>query len=247
MNIKDKTLELDLVQILKILWGKAWIIVISALITAAIAFSYTYFFIPPKYEAEVKLYVNNSSISVGNVGVSISSSDLTAAQKLVETYVVILKTRTTLNDVIKESGIDMSYGQLSQRISAGAVNSTEVFRVVVWDYDPYQAENIANTIARILPDKIASIVDGSSVKIVDTAVVPTQRSSPSYSRNTIIGFIVGVLLSAALILLKKYSDPYIKSEEYITQTFDIPLLAVIPKVNNNSYGKNRYYRREKTQ
>lgn len=237
---KEKIVDIDILQILKTLWEKAWAIILSAAIFAGAAFLWTYYLIQPKYEADVMFYVNNTSISVGNVGVSISSSDLTAAQKLVNTYVVILKTRMTLDDVIKESGVDMSYSELSGHISAKAVNSTEVFKVVVWDHDPYQAENIANTIARILPDKIASVVDGSSVKIVETAVVPTHRSSPSYSRNTMIGFLIGAVLAMIIILIAKYSDPYIKNEEYITQNYDLPLLAVIPKVRNDSDGKYSY-------
>lgn len=244
---KEKIIDADILQILKTLWEKAWAIFLAAVLFAGAAFLWTYYLIQPKYEADVMFYVNNTSISVGNVGVSISSSDLTAAQKLVNTYVVILKTRMTLDDVIKESGIDMSYSELSGHISAKAVNSTEVFKVVVWDHDPYQAENIANTIARILPDKIASVVDGSSVKIVETAVVPTHRSSPSYSRNTLIGFFIGAAVAVAIILIVKYSDPYIKNEEYISQSYDLPLLAVIPKVRNDSDGKyssGRYYYRK---
>lgn len=244
---KEKIIEIDIIQLLGILWKKAWLIILSALIFAGAAFSWTYYLIQPKYEASVMFYVNNTSISVGNVGVSISSSDLSAAQKLVNTYVVILKTRMTLDDVIKESGVDMTASELSGHISASAVNSTEIFRVTVWDHDPYQAENVANTIARVLPDKIASVVDGSSVKIVDTAVVPTHRSSPSYSRNTIIGFIIGAVISMVIILIVKYSDPYIKNEDYVAQNFDLPLLAVIPRVRNDSDGKyssNRYYYRK---
>lgn len=49
------------------------------------------------------MYVNNSSISVGSTQVNLS--DLTAAQSLVETYMVILKTRGTLEEVIKEAPV----------------------------------------------------------------------------------------------------------------------------------------------
>lgn len=226
--------------ILKELVRKAWIIILCAVIFASAAFAWTYYMVKPTYEANVKMYVNNASISVGSVGVSISSSDITAAQKLVNTYIEILKTRNTLNDVIREADLDMTYTELASRVSASSVNSTEVFKVVVWDYDPYRAETIANTIARILPDKIASIVEGSSVKIVDTAVVPTHRSSPNYSKNTMVGFILGAVTAVALILLKKFSDPYIKSEEYLSQTYGLPLLAVLPRVRSNTDRYGRY-------
>ena len=46
------------------------------------------------------MYVNNSSINVGSTQVDLS--DLSAAQSLVETYIVILKTRGTLEQVIEQ-------------------------------------------------------------------------------------------------------------------------------------------------
>lgn len=50
-------------------------------------------------------------------------------------------------------------------VQAEAVNSTEVFSIDVTSPDPQEAELIANAIADILPDRIADIVEGSSVKI----------------------------------------------------------------------------------
>ena len=108
------------------------------------------------------MYVNNSSISVGSTQVNLS--DLTAAQSLVETYMVILKTRGTLEEVIKEANLPYDYEQLSGMIEAGAVNSTEVFSISVTSASPEEAEKIANTIAELLPNRIADIVEGSSVR-----------------------------------------------------------------------------------
>ena len=69
------------------------------------------------------------------------------------------------------------------------MNSTEVFSIEVTSADPQEAEKIANTIAELLPDRIAEIVDGSSVRIVDYAIVPSHKSSPSLSRYTMLGMV----------------------------------------------------------
>ena len=126
-------------------------------------------------------------------------------------------------------------------ISASAVNSTEVFEIVVTSTNPAEAEKIANTIADVLPDKIADIVAGSDVRIVDYAVVPSHRSSPSYTRNTAIGMLLGAVVSAALIILAYLFDENIHTEEYLTQTYpDIPLLAVIPDMTETKQ-RSGYY------
>ena len=126
-------------------------------------------------------------------------------------------------------------------ISASAVNSTEVLEIVVTDTDPQEAEKIANTVVNILPDKITEIVVGSDVRIVDYAVVPASRSSPNYTKNTAIGILVGIALSAGFIIITTILDDEIHSEDYLTQAYpDIPLLAVIPDMTSNKQ-RSGYY------
>ena len=221
--------EIDLRELFGALLRRWWAIVLAILIAGSAAFGYTYFLVDPLYQSSTLLYVNNSDISVGSTSFSISNADLTAAQKLVDTYVVILKSRTALNAVIEEADLDYTYEELEKMISASAVNSTEVFEIVVTSKSPAEAEKIANTIADVLPDKIADIVVGSDVRIVDYAVVPSHRSSPSYTRNTAIGMLIGAVLSAGIVILAYLFDENIRSEDYLTQTYpDIPLLTVIP-------------------
>jgi predicted outer membrane lipoprotein len=72
---------------------------------------------------------------------------------------------------------------------------------------------------------------------VDYAVVPSTRTSPSYTKNTAVGGILGIVLAAAFIILQYLLDENIHSEDYLTQTYpDIPLLAVVPDMTE---GKNR--------
>lgn len=237
-NNKDQDfIEIDLGQIFKAMAKKLWLIIVSILICASIAFGYTYKFIKPQYQASTYMYVNNSSLSIGST--SISLSDLTAAQGLVSTYLVILDTRNTLNEVIKEAHLDYTYEELKGMISAEAVKSTEIFSITVTDNDPKEATLIANTIAKVLPSKIATVVDGSSVRVVDKAVVPIEKSSPSYARNTAIGIAIGLLISIIFIIIKELSDDRIHSENELIQYYDYPVLAVIPIMISNENDINK--------
>ena len=248
-NQKNTEVTIDLIEVARVLLRRWWIIVLSTLIFGLAALGYTRFFIDPLYKASTLMYVNNSDISLGSTSFTISNADLTAAQKLVNTYVVILKSRMALNEIIEESGVDYTYEQLKSMISAASVNSTEIFQIVVTSKSPEEAELIANTIAEVLPDKISAIVSGSDVRIVDYAVIPAHRSSPSYTRNTAIGLLLGFLLSAAAIIITYMLDENIRSEDYLTSTYtDIPLLAVIPdmigtkQLSGGYYGYGSYYK-----
>ena len=106
MNRDNEYIQIDLVKIANGLLRRFWAILIVMLLCGALLFSCAAFFITPLYESSVLLYVNNSSFSVGATSFSISSSEISAAKSLVETYQVILKTRMTLNDVIKLGALD---------------------------------------------------------------------------------------------------------------------------------------------
>lgn len=240
MNRNEETI--DLLQLAAALWKKAWAIDLTAAVFGIAALLYTVMFIKPLYKAEALMYVNSSNISVGNTKLSISQAELNAAQTLVDTYIVIMNTRTTMEDVIQQSGVPYTYEEMMEKkmVRAAAVNGTEVFAIEVTSTSPKEAELLANTIARILPEKIASIVEGSSARIVDYAVEPAKKDSPSISRNTLLGVLLGIVLSSGVIVVLELLDEQIHDSDYLIQTYDIPVLAVIPDLLSTK-SSNDYY------
>lgn len=244
----DDEIVIDLRELFRALQKKLWAILLAGVVFAGCFLTGTVAFVHPKYTAQTLLYVNSSNISLGGAKVSISASELTAAKSLVDTYVVILKTRTTLNEVIEQSGLDLTYGEVSNMIEAQSVNGTEVFAIKVTSTVPEEAELLANTIGVVLSNKIASIVEGSSARIVDYAVVPSQKSSPSLKNNTIIGFAVGSFLTAALVLIQMLRDDKIRDTNYLKQKYSTPILAVVPDLTfsgGKNYSKYASGKREK--
>ena len=237
---QNEEFEIDLRRLVGALVNKAWLIGIVAAVCAVLAFGYTFFFVTPLYQSSAMFYVNNSSISLGEASVSISSGDISASRGLVKSYIVIMNTRETLNDVIDYAGVDRTYGQVKGMISAAAVDNTEIFRVTVTSPDPEEAEKIASAIAYILPKRISSIIEGTSAKIVDSAVVPSGPSSPSYSKNTVIGFLAGFVLAAAIVVLRELMDISVHSEDDIADSCSYPVLASVPDMEVHGKGGSYY-------
>ncbi len=242
-NGEKDYVEIDLMRLLKAVWHSAWAVILATLVGAVIAFAYVTLAVTPLYQSKVLMYVNNSSINLSTTSVSISSSDISASQSLVDTYAVILSTRTVLNQVIEEAGLDYSYSELVEMIATSSVDSTEVFQVVVTSPDPQEATLIANTIAEVFPDVVSDIVEGSSAKIVDYAVVPSTKSSPSVTRYTMIGALLGFVISVGVIVVLELMDTLIHGEDYlITNYKNIPILASIPDMDIvGSSSKGGYY------
>lgn len=237
---------IDFAHILKTIWSKIWVVITSSILAALIGFIISAFIITPTYSASIMLYVNNSAFSVSDIGFSISSSEITAAQSLARTYTVILKNRTTLERVVEATGLEYDWEELYDMIEAAPVDETEVMGVTVTCENPYEAAKIANGIAEVLPVRISEIVEGSSMEIVDSAIVDKVKVAPSITGFTAIGFILGVLISLIALTIVALLDKTIHDDEYITKNYDFPILAKIPNLVEIDSKKDYYYSRNNT-
>lgn len=234
----------DLAHVVKVVWQHIWAVVIVSLVTAMVGFVLAAFAIKPTYSASIMLYVNNSSFNVGDLGFSISSSELTAAQSLAKTYTVLLKNRTTLERLIDETNVRYSWEDIYDMIESGPVNETEVMQVTVTCHDPYEAARIANGIATVLPQRVTEVIEGASMEVVDSAIVNTEKVAPSITLYTAVGFLVGLLLSVATLIVVALMDNTVHDEEYVIRTFGYPILAQVPNLNDSiskRYGYTEAY------
>lgn len=225
---KDRTyFEVDLMTLLKALWRRVGVILLASVLAGVLGFSAARFLITPQYQASAMMYVNNTR----DASATITNSELSAAQSLVDTYVVILNSRATLAQIRAAANLTCSNEELAKMISATALNSTEVFQVTVTSPDPQEAADIANTITRILPERISSVVEGSSVRVVDSAAVPSKSASPNVRLYAAVGLALGFFVSCAVIILRELFDHLIRSEDYLMQVYpSVPVLAVIPEL-----------------
>lgn len=232
-----ETRTVDLGKIFRLVIKNIWVIALCAILVSGIALGYVAAFVTPTYQAEISMYINNSSNKNGVV----NASDLSVALKLVTTYVNIVKSDSVLDQVIDELGLDLSAAAVRGMLTAEAVDETEMFRVQITHKDPVMAAEIANTIGKIAPKKITEIIDGSSAKIVDMAKVPEKRSSPNYVRTMIVGFFLGAVLSAVFVVTRDFMDVRIKGEEDLAEISDAPVLGIIPDLNPDAKHRGMGY------
>ncbi|MBQ9967407.1 MAG: polysaccharide biosynthesis tyrosine autokinase [Oscillospiraceae bacterium] len=239
MEKNNGFLEVSMWRLVNEVLKKSWMVALAAIVSAVAVCLISAYVITPKYESSAMFYVNNNNFSLGDTSVSITSNDITASKSLVESYIVILDTRNSLNDVIDYAGVDRTYKEVREMLKAEAVNETEIFKVTVTSTDPEEAEKIADAISYILPKRISSIVEGTSAKIVDTAVMPVVPSAPNITTNTLLGFLLGFVIAVAVIVLRELMDVTVRTEEDLTTSCRHPILATVP--NMAATGKGGYY------
>ena len=238
VNNKDYYV-IDILHILRTLLKRAWAILLISVITGVASLLFTVFFIDPKYASSVTLYVNNSTQSTSQ-DQYITSSDLSASMKLVDSYIVILESRTTIEEVIALTGVQRSYDAVKGMISAEAINETEIFRVTVTSTDPEEARIIADGIVKVLPDRIADVILGSSMRPVDGIPSAPKKVSPNVTTNTVVGVLIGFLLSCTFFGILAVLDDTIRNDDQILQISDMPILAKIPDLEQNGSHSRRH-------
>ena len=235
---REQGVEIDLKRLAVVLLNRIWLILLVAAVFAVAALSYAHLFITPTYSASVQLYVNNNYMD----SPGFTSTQISAAQDLAETYMVIMKSRPVLDGVREKTGLNYSDGQLRGMIQAAAVNETEVFRVTVISTDYKHAALIANAVADVLPERISAVVEGSSVRLVEGAIENPNPVGPSYKRYALVGALTGMLLTVSILVALNLMDTRIVSEEYLSKMYsEYPLLAVIPGVEDTRSNYKGYY------
>ena len=223
----DRFVEVDLKEILRVCLRKFWLILLGAVVVGVAVYLYTMFFVTPQYITGASFYVNNSQQSTDSQ--KISSSDLATSQRLVLTYVNIIKSDTVLEKVIAEAGLEMTPSQIRSIMTAESIDDTEMFRVQITHAKPWLAAKIANAIADVAPTEISNILVGSTTKVVDRAKIPSSPSTPNRAQNAILGALVGAMLAVVYVVVRTLMDVRIKCEEDLTAICGVPVLGVIPE------------------
>ncbi|MDO4363090.1 MAG: Wzz/FepE/Etk N-terminal domain-containing protein [Clostridia bacterium] len=230
---ENKDIEIDLGKIFYKMRNKFIYIIIFTIVAAIVSGLITHFCVKPKYSATTKMYVysNTDRISTDS---TITSTELTASQDLVNTYIYILKSDTVLEAVIKDLDLNISPSALRGGISAQQADKTVAFEVTVTATGPKTAARIANSIAKIAPKEIVRVVKAGGVEIIDYAKVPTKPSSPNLSLNITIAALAALFISFVAFFLYELFDTTITSERDVIGEFDIPILGTVPNLENNT-------------
>ena len=231
LDRKKINMQVTLPQLIKLLRKNLLPIIFCTMVAAIIVFGISEFAIEKTYVSTVKLYVFTPSSSAGNANENIN--ELNYAQKVVNTYIEMLETNSFFENVEKTAGVEAPLENFKKMVTFNTLNDTEVFEANVSASSPEQAKKIADAVSSLAPGAIAQFKEGASLKIVDPATYPDKPSSPHVLTNTVLGLLLGLVLSVCWFLLRDSLDLRIKGEEDITEDYNLPILASIPAFNKD--------------
>ncbi len=224
---QTKTTSADYIEISQLfsaLLRKWYLMVIACILGAAIAFSYANFFVTPLYRAKSTMLVDLRT----STEEKLSYERVTIAEKYLQTFASIIKTNTVLEPVIEELDLKESPAALASKISVSAVENTLLIRVNLDYPDKDTALAIVEAIDSIAPQIINEKIAGGQIFEIETPSVSSAPVSPDVLKYTSVGIILGLVVSAGLILLAAIINNKVRSTEDLKRVLDMPVLGVIP-------------------
>ena len=221
---KDEDM-IDLGRLANLIWQHLVVILVVALICGAAGYAYANFGIEPTYSASADMIVNNSQDQQSS---TVTNADLSASTSLVDTYAVILKSHTLLEQVITDLHLDCTYNQLADQISVSAVDNTQVMRITVKAESSEKAMMIVNKIVELAPEAIMNTVIAGSVKTVDAPWTSGKQVEPSRKKYAMLGAVLGLVVSCGVIVVRELLNNTFQTEEDVRKVLGLQVLGVIP-------------------
>ena len=233
-------IEFDLLEIIHILLGRFWIILVTGFFAALICFAISAYVLAPVYESTTKIYILNKTDNA-----SVTYTDVQMGTQLTKDYAELINSRYVIEKVIDQLSLeDMEYKDLMNRVSVHTPVDTRIVSITVEHTDPELAMRIANCIREVAGEHIQNVMDIEAVNVVETANMPLEKSGPSIVKWTLIGSVAGAFLACAVILIIFFLDDTIKSSEDVEKYLGLSTLALIPVISEDNSAKKRKNKRK---
>lgn len=237
---QDDEIEIDLKELFYVIKRKLWIILLTGIVGAVGFGLFTAMVMKPVYTSSTMLYIVNKTTTLTSL------TDLQLGTQLTKDYKVLVTSRPVTGQVITNLDLNLSHEQLVKKIKVDNPTDTRILTISVEDTDPYMAKSIADEFASVASARMAEIMDSAPPNIVEEAYLPTQKTKPSITKNTMIGGLAGVFLAGAIILVLFVMNDAIKAPEDVEKYLGLNTLATIPVFEGETGAKKKKSKRKKS-
>ena len=233
MDTRNQEIEIDLLELIRVLWSRVWMIILTSIAGLAIAAAVTILLIKPVYTSTATMYVLTKSTSITSL------ADIQMGTQLTQDYMVVITSRPVVETVISNLGLNMSYGGLKSSITVNNPANTRFLEVTVRNNDAFLAKKIVDELANVSARSMAEVMDTQPPNIMDYGQIPNSPASPSLVKNSVIGAMLGFILACGIIIIMYLMNDSIKTSEDVEKYLGINTLGLIPLEEGVSKKKTR--------
>lgn len=229
--------DLSIGYLLKLLFRRIWLALLTAVVCAALAFGISRLS-TPIYAADASLFVTNGGLTavledeqLANTNGYLKSTDFSASFAMLRPCADLLETPALYQSLAAVLPGEYTEKQLHNAVSLSIRSDDSLFiDIQARDSDPASAVRIANEFANAAPEYITEKLPYARIIVAEQAT-QARKVLPRTMINTLMAAIIGFLIASVVIVLRALLDQTVKTEADFTQNYDIPLLGVVPDFN----------------
>ncbi len=190
-----------------------------------------FFVIKPKYESSIKLFIGKEILDDET---AYNGSDIEMYQNLMQTYSEIVRSKDLISTALTTNRISEEVNNVLDNLTILASSDTQVFEIKYESIDPYAASNIVNAIKNSFITKCIELIPNGSIKVLEEANIPQKSVSPNKLLNTFIGFLLGFMLSIAVVMVIQYFNSSFRNKDEIERILGLSVIGTIPLAEKNN-------------
>ena len=225
----NETYEFDLSKVIRVLRSGYKLFLAIIAVCGLLAFAGSKLFIPKTYTSTASVVIVPEET---NDKQTITYSDLQLSQKLVNTYSRIVMSESVGEQVLKNLGLfEEGYAVADYKsiVSVHSSEDAEILDITATTTNAKLSEKIANEAVKVFSNQVYDIMNIRNVTVLDSAKIASYPSGPNLKLNTAFGLLIGILISAGIVLVRMHFDTKVKTEEEVKEILDYPVIGVIPE------------------
>ena len=206
---------------------KRWILIVSiTLVATLISGVLSFFVIKPTYETSTKVFIGKEESNLEGY----NTNDIQMYQKLLQTYAETIKTNEVVQAAINNTNADLTVSEVKGALTVTPVSDTQILQIKYQNKNPEVAKEILEGITNEFVILAKELVPNGNVRVIEAVQLPENPVAPNKKMNVAIAFLLGLMVSVGLVFLIEYLDNTFKSKEEIERELDIPVVGIIPEV-----------------
>ncbi len=213
-----------------------WVCVLITVVCSLAMAAFSFITFKPVYKVSATFTVQTQDIAASGTGITSYSYyyNRATAEQLSSTFPYILESNLLQSAVCEDLGVDY----LPASITATSVEGTNMFTMEAVGKDPQSTYDVLISAMENYPSVAEYVIGSSKLVMISEPVMPDAPSnSRGILKNTIFGFIAGIILSCGIIALYAIARDTIRTKKDIQEKINQNCIGILPKVTFRKYNK----------
>ena len=219
-NREQNEIEFDLLQMLSYLLKRVWIIILAMAVFAAAGSAIN-------KKNEVPLYTARCRAFVFRTGSDGNYTDALGSLYLVKNCQVILQGEEVAKMVVENLDLQMHHSVITSSVVVDYEDDTHILEVSYTDTDPVRAAWILNELCSVSETYIPKLMENTTFTTMYEAEIPTVPTEGTAKNDAILGAAIGMVLSAAVLVVLFLLDDTIRSEDDVERYLGLSTLTAV--------------------